>query len=237
MVTHPGRTPRSDKQAFEEWVRSESREPTAILEAGCGRMWELDLDDLDYKLVGVDLNAESLRLRQETIGDLDEAIVGDLRTVDLPSDHFDAAYCSFLLEHVEDADRVLDRMVTALKPGGLLLLRIPDRDSSYGWIVRHSPHRSHILYKRYIKGSKHAGKPGYGPFPVVYDPVVSLGGITQYCETHDLTILETIMSNGPIDVFPRRVRPAISAVLKGIAYASRGTLTASHANVSFVIQK
>jgi hypothetical protein len=35
---------------------------------------------------------------------------------------------------------VLGRLIPAIRPGGLLLLRIPDRDSVYGFATRHSPY-------------------------------------------------------------------------------------------------
>ena len=70
--------------------------------------------------------------------DLSETIVGDLRTVALPAASYDVAFSTFVLEHVTGAEQVLDRMVAAIRPGGLLLVRIPDRDSVFGFITRHS---------------------------------------------------------------------------------------------------
>jgi hypothetical protein len=52
--------------------------PLEILEAGCGRSWPLELAGIDYRLTGIDLDAEALRLRVKSVGDLHEAIVGDL---------------------------------------------------------------------------------------------------------------------------------------------------------------
>ncbi len=227
--------PRDDLTCFEEHVRTRSG-PLVILEAGCGRRWALDLAGVDYRLVGVDINAESMRLRQEVVGDLDDAIVGDLRTVPLEPQAYDVVFCSFVLEHVQDAEQVLTRLVEALKPKGLLLLRVPDRDAVYGWLARHTPHKTHIWYKRVVQRSKHAGTLGHGPFPVVYDPIVSWRQLERYCATHSLTILDAMSTNGHLAFFPPVVRQVVDLGFHGIAKASKGRLTAEHANLSLVIQ-
>ncbi|MFZ0184826.1 MAG: class I SAM-dependent methyltransferase, partial [Nitrosotalea sp.] len=60
-----------------------------ILEAGCGRMWEFTGLGISYKLTGVDADKDALEFRKNEQKDLDEAILGDLRTVDLPQNSFD----------------------------------------------------------------------------------------------------------------------------------------------------
>jgi SAM-dependent methyltransferase len=231
----PGRT---DTDVFDSYVRDYAQgRRIRILEAGCGRRWELSLEGVDFELVGVDLNAESLRLRMEKLGDLDTAIVGDLRTVELEPASFDVVFCSFLLEHIEGAEKVLDRMFAALKPGGLLLLRVPDRDGVYGWVARHTPHRMHIWYKRYVRKAKRAGTPGHGPFPVVYDKIISWRALQSYSAAHGYTILEAMSSNDHMDFFSERFRPLFERSLKTLAALSFGRLSADHANLSLVIRK
>lgn len=88
-----------------------------ILEAGCGRRWSLNLNGLDFRLIGVDLNADAMHMR----ADLAEAVVGDLRHVTLPIGSYDIAYSAFVLEHVAGAEQMLDNMITEIRPGGLLL--------------------------------------------------------------------------------------------------------------------
>lgn len=239
MVTLQPATPiHTDTDMFERHLRANAGpRRVRILEAGCGRRWELSLDGLDIELVGVDLNADSLRLRRETHADLDHAIVGDLRTVDLPPESYDAVFCSFLLEHVDGAEKVLDRLFTSLKPNGLLLLRIPDRDGVYGWVARHTPHQLHVWYKRHIRKSRLAGTPGHGPFPVVYDTIISWRALATYCSANGHTILEALSSNGHMDFFPPKIRPFVDAALKTIAALSFARLSADHANLALVIQK
>ena len=65
--------------------------------------------------------------------------LGDLRTVPLPPRSFDIVGCTGLLERIEHTELVLDRLVAALKPGGLLLLQVRDRDSAAGFLDRALP--------------------------------------------------------------------------------------------------
>jgi SAM-dependent methyltransferase len=228
-----------DETIFAEHVREYAgglSRPIQILEAGCGRRWGLDMSGIDFHLTGVDINADSMRLRMDTLGDLHEAIVGDLRTVDLKTEAYDVVYCSFVLEHVEGAELVLDRLTKALRPGGLLLLRIPDRDAVYGFLARHTPHRSHVWYKRHIRKSRLAGTPGHGPFPVVYDDVVSARGITDYCARNGLTVAYAGTDNAHLRFFGR-LEPVVDLGLHAFAALSFGHLTADHANLSYVLKR
>src|SRR5262245_44434870 len=121
--------------------------PVRVLEAGCGKRWHLDTAPVPLEITGVDIDAGAIRVRREQHGDIDHEIVGDLRTVELPRGAFDVAYSSYMLEHVRGAEAVLDRLADSLVPGGALIIRIPDGKSVYGFCVRRSPHRLHVLYK------------------------------------------------------------------------------------------
>lgn len=232
-------TARFDLDAFESHIRTYAHDHPGtlrILEAGCGRRWYLDLAGVDFQLTGVDLNSESMRIRADQFGDLDEAIIGDLREISLLPDSYDVAYCSFVLEHVAGAEQVLDRLLAALKPGGLLLLRIPDGDSVYGFLARHSPHWLHVQFKRRIQRNRLAGTPGRGPFPTVYDQVVSWKGITAYCARHGMEIVDAYSSNFYLDHF-RGFAASVDRGLRWVARMSRGRLTADHSNLAFVIRR
>ncbi len=209
--------------------------PIRILEAGCGQRWPLRIAGVRVHITGVDTDADAMRIRRAAHADLDAEIVGDLRTVELPQAAFDISYCSFVLEHVDGAERVLEQLRLATRPGGRLVIRVPDRDSVYGFIVRHSPHRIHVLYKRYIEGFADAGKPGHAPYPTVYDEVVSLRGLRDYARAHDLEVVAEYGSNAYLMVF-KSLRPAVAGCLKVISWISRGRVLATHNNIGIVLQ-
>ena len=173
------------KHIKEKALRSET---INILEAGCGNMWGLDLGDTQYILTGVDIDKHGLEIRIKQQKDLDIGILGDLRDVILEEGNYDVIFNSYVLEHVDGAERVLQNFMRWLKPGGILVLRIPNRDSVRGFLTRITPFWFHIFYTKHFQGYKDAGKPGHAPFPTFYDKVVSRKGIYEFCNTNGLDI-------------------------------------------------
>lgn len=163
-----------------------------VLEAGCGREWHFRMDGVDYELTGVDLDAEALHARRVVKKDLTHGVVGDLRTIELPPESFDVIYNAFVLEHVAGARRVLDNFVRWLRPGGIMIIRVPDKDGVQGFLARNTPHFLHVLYYRWAWKMKDAGKPGFAPYPTVYDEVISRRGMHEYCRSKGLEVVEEI---------------------------------------------
>lgn len=217
-------------------AKASSQEELLILEAGCGNSWELDLAGVRYVLTGVDMNEAALNIRRFQKCDLHEAVLGDLRTIDLAENKYDVVYNSFVLEHIPNAKLVLDNFVRWLKPGGILILRIPDPQSVYGFLSRLTPFWFHVLYKRYIEGRKTAGKPGFDPFPTIYDEVVSREGIRNWCAQRGVTIREEVGWNYPISR-PGWASHVTAAAIKVMGTLSLGRLATNHINLTYVIEK
>jgi SAM-dependent methyltransferase len=211
-------------------------EPVRLLEAGCGHYWWLKPAGVPLEITGVDTDADALRIRREEHADLDAEILGDLRTVSLPRGVFDVVYCSYVLEHVEGAEQVLDRMADALRPGGRMIVRVPDGDSVFGYLTKHSPHRIHVLYKKYIERKPHAGEPGHAPYPAVYEPVVTVRGMREWARRQGMEVMAEYGMNFYLKVFGR-LRPVAEFGVRMVAWLSRGRLTARHNNVGFVLMK
>ena len=89
-----------------------------ILEAGCGRKWCLDISPNKYTLTGVDLSEEALKIRSHIEKDLDEILVGDLKTIDFPEETYDIIYCAYVLEHMEDVEDVLKKAEERARANG-----------------------------------------------------------------------------------------------------------------------
>lgn len=215
---------------------AEPGQPLRVLEAGCGQKWGISVAGVPLHITGVDTDAEAMRIRREQQADLDEEIVGDLRSVELPAAAYDVTYCSYVLEHVEGAEAVLDRLVAATRPGGRIIIRVPDGDTVYGFAVKHSPHRVHVLYKRYVERFPDAGKPGHAPYPTIYDPVITLAGLREYGRRHGLTVVEEygVMA---LPAGLGRLRPLVVQVMRALAWLSRGRLTGTHVNIGLVLER
>lgn len=67
-------------------------------------------------------------------------IAGDLQTLELPPEAFDAAVCAEVLEHLDDDAAALAVLAAALRPGGLLLVTVPAGPYRYDWTDRWAGH-------------------------------------------------------------------------------------------------
>jgi SAM-dependent methyltransferase len=161
--------------------------PMKILEAGCGRRWEIDLGARDYQITGIDLDVDALDHRRIAIGDLDVAVVGTICDPDIVQPrHFDVVYSAYVLEHIESPGVVLTNFVTWARPGGLIVMMLPNRNSVYGWVARHTPYRLHVWVYRYLFHNPGAGKPGFGPYPTHHDPALAPNSLADFCRANGL---------------------------------------------------
>jgi|SRR5688500_4117983 len=207
-----------------------------ILEAGCGQRWALRLDEIEYFLTGIDSDPHALDIRKNIMKDLDEAVVGDLRTVMFDPEKFDVIYNSFVLEHIDGAEGVLQSFVRWLRPGGLMVIRIPDPESVQGFITRITPHWFHVFYYRHILKKKNAGLPGYVPYRTYYDAVVSRRGLHRFCEENNLAIKAELG-----DAYWRpghgSMQVAIDLFKRAVAILSFGKLSERHTNLLYILQR
>lgn len=203
----------------------------AILEAGCGRKWDVDLRRDGYTLTGVDLDQEALRLRVECQKDLDIAVVGDIRNVEFPPDSFDVIYSCFVLEHVSGVEGVLRRFAQWLRPGGKAIIRIPDPESVHGFFSRVTPFWIHVAYYK-MMGVPNAGKPGYNPYPVFYDDVLFRAHFESFCASLGLR-LELVCGTPAWFRFGTLVR----GFKRVVSLLSGNRLSHRHDNLLYVLSK
>lgn len=224
-------------ELLEEYVKQQAskNEVLHILEAGCGRAWPLNMDGIKFHLTGVDTDTKALEIRKSKSKDLHEIIEGDLREVELEENKFDIVYSSFVLEHIDGAEIVLDKFQKCLKPGGVLILRFPDRDSGFGFVARMTPFWMHVFYKKYLLGNPNAGKPGFDPYPVFYDNVVSQRGFRSFCDKNHLTIKEEWGHR--FFARPNTVGRLSDILVKTLYVFSFGKLAYTHDNLTYISQK
>lgn len=209
-----------------------------ILEAGCGRRWSIDLDGVEYDLVGIDVDEAALALRNETQGDLSLSIIGDLRTAEFEDASFDVIYNAFVLEHIDGAEIVLDNFVRWLTPGGCIILKIPNRDSVKGFFTRVTPFWFHVSYKKYFRGIRNAGKPGFGPYPTAFDKVVSRRGIDRYCRERGLELVGEYYYDYQNSALAKKKSHQMEKSFSSLVEAlSIGNLSANHIDMLYVIRK
>jgi len=225
---------------IENFIREKasSDKPLNILEAGCGTSWPFNLDRIQYILTGVDMDKRALEIRKNTLDDLNETIEGDLCSIKLGKNTYDVIYCSFVLEHIKNADKVMRNFVKWLKPDGIIIIKIPDPYSVHGYITRITPHWFHVFYYRFILGKKDAGKPGHNPYPTHYHSIVSRKGIRKFCNDMNSSI-ELIAEYGDEYYRPGKgiVKVLLSVIKKVISIISLGKLSSKHTNLLYVLRK
>ncbi len=97
-----------------------------ILEVGCGGGHVLQLFPQAH-LTGVDVSGQMLQKAKRNLkGYQVDLLKGELHRLDLHKQHFDTVIASEVLEHVVDPDAVLASMRELLKPGGRVIITLPN---------------------------------------------------------------------------------------------------------------
>jgi len=206
-----------------------------LLQAGCATAGpELDLAALkagasELAVSMVDEDGPVVRATISTRSELSAATLTELRSLALTPRSYDLVQCSMLLHRVGQAELVLDRLVAALRPGGLLLLRTADRETAAGFLDRKLPEFARAM-------AWGAARPGEaGPFPAHYEPIASARGVEAFVVRHGLAIAHRQRCRGDLGRPGRS--SGIPAAQRLVTWFSRGRLVASHDELIYVIRK
>jgi SAM-dependent methyltransferase len=169
-----------------------------LLDAGCGRdTHAIELPD-DCHVVGIDVSRAALDANPS----LDDRIVGDLETYPLPANTFDLAVCWDVLEHLRRPEMALDNLVRSLKPGGKLVIGIPNVLTPKALATKFTPHRFHVFVYKRLFAFPNAGLPGHGPFPTYLRWSLRPHALEDYARRRALVV----------DEFRRYPSPSMAAV-------------------------
>lgn len=211
--------------------------PVSVLQAGClAPLRELGIGELasggfEISVTAVDSDQPlPRRVLRDTQSAYDDVITGDLRTVPIPQRAYDVVYCAHLLERVRHVELVLDRLTSALKPGGLLLVRTGDRYSAASVLDRLMPG----MIRRAVWSRFRPGVPG--PFRPVYERPVSDAGISSYALLRGLVIAARSSElTRPDD--PPGLSSSVRLTCAAISRLSGGRFTDTHDELLYVIRK
>jgi SAM-dependent methyltransferase len=216
--------------------------PVSLLQAGYGAplaelgVGELEAAGLSVSVTVTDVDHPLIRqalddaVRDKAAAGYADMILGDLRTVGIPPRAFDVVYCARLLERIEHVELVLDRLVSALRPGGLLLIRIHDRQTASALLDRILPSSLRkALWKRFRPGVP-------GPFSAVYEKTVTERGIASYALMRGLVIAQHNAQRS-LPATPRRISSSVRIACAVISLLTRGRFGNAHDELLYVIRK
>jgi SAM-dependent methyltransferase len=161
--------------------------------------------------------------------ELASATLAALGLVPLRPRTFDIVHCPLLLHRIVNADVMLARLAAALRPDGLLLLRVIDPASAAGFLDRRLPGPLRTLGWRWIW-------PGHpAPHRAVYEPIASARGIEAFVSRHGLSIAyrAAVRAHAP----PGRGASSARSVTRLVAWLSGGRLAHDHDELWYVIRK
>src|SRR3954471_4683702 len=143
------------ERAIDEWVRARNGEPPArLLDAGCGdginlsflnrmvgaRGWPTAIVGADYSALRVG------RARELSVARVMRGSVTNLACRDRS---FDVVICNQVLEHVPEYERAFSELHRVLRPGGLLIVGVPNEGSALGVL------RNHVLQRSILRSTDH----------------------------------------------------------------------------------
>ncbi|NJL08576.1 MAG: class I SAM-dependent methyltransferase [Methylacidiphilales bacterium] len=156
----------------------------SILEAGGGSLSKINFHKPAHITV-IDISKEQLERNDYA----EHKICGDLHTVVIPKDEYDAVVCYDVIEHLENPHLVITKLIASLKCGGIMILAAPKRDSLSGAITAYTPHWFHVWVHRYLFKNVNAGNPGCPPFRAVFNPIIAPQNLSSMLQGAGMQIL------------------------------------------------
>ncbi|MFO7652375.1 MAG: class I SAM-dependent methyltransferase [Candidatus Krumholzibacteriia bacterium] len=136
--------PLDDAERLVQQLNAERGPGLEILEVGCGRFRQLRYPGT-ARLTGLDISEEQLRHNDR----LQEKIHGDVQSWTTDR-QWDVVVSIFLLEHVDDPRRALENMLSWTRPGGLLVVAVPNVISLKGLVTRLTPFAFHRWFYEHV---------------------------------------------------------------------------------------
>ena len=163
-----------------------------VMEAGCGSASHLTIPPGSL-LTGIDISEDQLAANAH----LDVKICGDLQTYRWPRDRFDLVICWDVLEHLPQPALALRNLVEALRPGGIMVLALPTRESFKGVLTRLSPYGFHLWFYRTVMGDR-SPRIESRQFPTFLRPDVGRHRLRAIAESLGCEVAHVELYEGPV---------------------------------------
>ncbi|MCG9890882.1 MAG: methyltransferase domain-containing protein [Thermosynechococcaceae cyanobacterium MS004] len=216
--------------------RSASLSPLRILEAGCGSLSHLHLQEDDH-ITGIDISQKQLDRNPH----LSERILGDIQIYDFPPRSFDLIVCFWVLEHVSNPSAALYKFIPALKDDGILVIGVPNVMSVKGLITKFTPHWLHVWIYRYVFNYKLAGIDDNAPFHTTMRLAIAPDAILKFAKENScvVTYFSTFEDYRQEELRQKlKLTRQVWTVLKGIVQGlTLGKIKADSTSYTVVLEK
>lgn len=139
-VFYPDHTDNWDDALFRSWIERRLRPDSHVLDvgAGAGIVGHMNFRGRVSRICGVDLDS---RVLENPF--LDEGKIASAETIPYPDEAFDVVFSDNVLEHLSDPLTVFREVQRVLKPGGVFLVKTPNRNHYVTLLARATPLRFH----------------------------------------------------------------------------------------------
>lgn len=177
-----------------------------VLDAGAGHTLPLEVPGHAH-LVALDLSLDELARNENA----DEKIVADLQSADLGGRTFDLIICWDVLEHLTKPEAAVSRMASWLRPGGALLVGVPNLWSTKGIVTKLTPYSLHKWAYRHLVGVH-----GSTPFRTYLRISIAPHKLAQHAAEHGLEVVYSETYAGGVEEKLPRPLYAILRAWSGI---------------------
>ncbi len=159
-------------------------ERVKVLEAGCGETASpIGLGDEAF-IVGIDVSERQLARNSWA----HQKILGDIQTYDFPKAEFDVVVSWDVLEHVSKPELALARLAKTVRPGGLLVIKVPNILSAKGLITKLTPYSFHVWVYKHVFGYANPGVHDRPPFRTFLRRAITPRGLLRFARAHKFSV-------------------------------------------------
>jgi SAM-dependent methyltransferase len=187
-----------------------------VVEAGCGARSHLDYPPA-ARLLGLDMSRAQLQRNRTTRW----LVLGDAERLAVASGCADAAVSWDVLEHLAHPAQALAELARVVRPGGLVVLGLPNVVSLKGVVTRLTPWWVHVWVYRRVLGDASVGTEASDQFPTTMRLGLRAAGLRRLAASLGLDVLLLMAYEGPVPVHFRRRHRAGGYLLSAIGAVSR----------------
>jgi SAM-dependent methyltransferase len=210
--------------------------PLRVLEAGCGSLPTAYRLPADAHRTGIDTSQRQLDRNTE----IADKVLGDIATHRF-AEEFDVVSCWDVLEHMPRPEPALANLARATRPGGLLVVKVPNVHSLKGLVTKLTPYPFHWWVYRRVYGYDHAGVDDQGPFPTYLRRSISERGLRRFAGRAGLSLaLVARWESEHQDRLRKRLRipgPAWRALDRAVRLLTLGLLSLADTELLVVLRK